>query len=256
MLGPGADVAGAPGRRLLSDELAHVVQYDLSGLGRCWPARHHLGASPTRGQLSSSPSVPRPWRLSSSTRETPLPGGLGCGYAVPGEESVTTPIGLLPAYEAKWPGPGEVGLARTHRWHLAGPDATGGEIGIAYAPENFNVSRTATVENVLRSGRAYMRAVGGDLYFDFSADCLIVGEHEGASIRVVENVHWQIDGRLFGSDNIIQILDEHVVVPPMPPVTPAAPTPSPAQSMQGPGTAGPEPTSTTPTPNPPRRRSV
>ena len=230
---PGEAVTGDAGRRLLAHELAHVVQYDLSG--RAVLARQ------------TPPAAPPPVAAAIQYEETPLPGGR---VRIRAWGRVGDPIPRS-GYEGKWPGPGEVGLAGMDRWHLAGPEATGGEIGIAYTPKNFNIGRTATVENVLRNARGYMRAVGGDVYFDFTADCRIVGEYEGVSIRVVEDVHWQIDGRLFGGGNIIQILDEHAVVPAMPPVTPAAPTPSPAQSMQGPGTAGPKPTSTTPTPKSP-----
>ena len=232
VLGAGEAVGGDAGRCLLAHELAHVVQYDLSG--RAVLAR------------TTPPTAPPPVAGSSiQYEETPLPGGR---VRMRAWGRVGDPVARS-GYEGKWPGPGEVGLEGMDRWHLAGPDATGGEMGIAYTPKNFNIGKTATVENVLRNARGYMRAVGGDVYFDFTADCRIVGEHEGVSIRVVEDVHWQIDGRLYGGNNVIQILDEHAVVPTMPPAS--APTPSPAQSTQGPGTAGPEPTSTTPTPKSP-----
>jgi hypothetical protein len=228
VLGAGEAASGDAGRRLLAHELAHVVQYDLSG--RAVLAR------------TTPPTAPPPVAAVIQYEETPLPGGR---VRMRAWGRVGDPVARS-GYEGKWPGPGEVGLEGMDRWHLAGPDATGGEIGIAYTPKNFNIGKTATIENVLRNARGYMRAVGGEVYFDFTADCRIVGEHQGVSIRVVEDVHWQIDGRLSGGNNIIQILDEHAVVPAMPSVTPAAPTPSPAQITQAPGTAMPEPTPTKP----------
>ena len=216
VLGSGEAVTGGADRRLLAHELAHVVQYDRSG----------------RAVLARQPSPPVAPGMAAVIHyeEVALPGGRVRMRAW-GKAGDPLPRS---GYEAKWPGPGEVGLPGMDRWHLAGPDATGGEIGIAYAPRNFNVSQTATVENVLRTSRAYMRLEGGDVFFDFEADCRIVGEHEGVSIRVVEDVRWQIDGRLPGSDDFIHILDERAVVPAMTPATTPPPVPAPAAPGEGP----------------------
>jgi hypothetical protein len=118
-----------------------------------------------------------------------------------------------PGLEKKYPGPGVVGLAGYDRWHLAGPDATGAEEGIAYAPKNFNIGKTATVENVIRRARTATTEQGGEVFFDFEAECRVVGDHDGVSIRIVESAHWRAEVRAAGTDHLVPILDETAAVP-------------------------------------------
>jgi uncharacterized protein DUF4157 len=239
VLGSGEAVTGGADRRLLAHELAHVVQYDRSG-------RAVLARQPSPPVAPAAPVAPGTAAVI-HYEEITLPGGR---VRMRAWGKVGDPLPRS-GYEANWPGPGEVGLPGMDRWHLAGPDATGGEIGIAYAPRNFNVSQTAAVENVVRISRAYMRVEGGDVFFDFEADCRIVGEHEGVSIRVVEDVRWQIDGRLPGSDDLIHILDQRAAVPAMTPPTTPPSVPAPAAPGEGPApTSERAPSGTAPEPGP------
>jgi hypothetical protein len=151
VLDRGETIDGATGRQLLVHELAHVVQYDRSGqavLARQTP--------PTR---PPTPAV-------SHYEETPLPGGR---IRIHARGTVGDPI-ARPGLEKKYPLPGRIGLRGFDRWHLAGPDATGAEEGIAYAPKNFNVGKTAEVGNVVRRARAAVWEQGGEVFFDFEAD--------------------------------------------------------------------------------------
>ena len=206
VLGTAVTVTGGTGRQLLAHELAHVVQYDLSG--RAVLARQ------------TPPTAPAPTRAVSHYEETPLPGGR---VRIRAWGKVGDPIDR-PGLEKKYPEPGKVGLAGHDRWHLAGPNATGAEEGIAYAPKNFNISKTAEVENVIRRARTAVQEQGGEVFFDFEAECLIVGEHEGVSIRVVESAHWQAEVRPSGSNRFVPILDERATVPTTPPPTTPPPT--------------------------------
>ncbi len=200
VLGPEEAVTGGAGQRLLAHELAHVVQYDVSG--RAVLARQ------------APPAAPAPVRAVSHYEETPLPGGR---VRIRAWGRVGDAIDR-PGLDKKYPEPGKVGLAGYDRWHLAGPDATGAEEGIAYAPKNFNVSKTAEVENVIRRARIATQEQGGEVFFDFEAECRVVGDHEGVSIRVVESAHWRAEVRAAGSDRLVPILNERAAVP----ITPAA----------------------------------
>jgi hypothetical protein len=77
------------------------------------------------------------------------------------------------------------------------------------------------VENHIRRARAAALEHGGEVFFDFEAECRIVGEHQGVSIRVVETVHWRAEVRVAGTDRIVPILSrrETVPVPARPPTT-------------------------------------
>jgi hypothetical protein len=200
VLGAGVTVTGGTGCRLLAHELAHIVQYDVSG--QALMARQ------------TPPTAPAHTRAVSHYEETPLPAGR---VRIRAWGRVGEPIDR-PGLEKKYPEPGKVGLAGYHRWHLAGPNATGAEEGIAYAPGNFNVSKTAEVENIIRDARTATQEQGGDVFFDFEAECRVF-EHEGVSIRVVESAHWQAQVRAAGSDRLVTILNERAAVPITPPVT-------------------------------------
>jgi hypothetical protein len=211
VLGPGEAVTGSAGRTLLAHELAHVIQYDLSG--RAVLARQ------------TPPGAPAPVRAVSHYEETLLPGGR---VRIRAWGRVGDPIDR-PGLEKKFPEPGKAGLPGYDRWHLAGPNATGAEEGIAYAPKNFNVGKTAEVENVIRRARTAAQEQGGEVFFDFEAECRIVGEYEGVSIRVVENARWQAEVRAAGSDRLVTILNERAAVSAVPhpqAIPKVAPTPA------------------------------
>nr|BAU09330.1 hypothetical protein [Streptomyces roseoverticillatus] len=219
VLGRGESFHGPGGRRLLLHELAHVVQYDLSG--RMVIARQNdPPAAAPEGVLG---------RTVIQYEETPLSGGR-VRLRVWGR--VGDPI-ARPGLEKKYPLPGQLGLQGYDRWHLAGPDAIGAEAGIAYTPKNFNISRTAVVENVMRRARDAVEKQGGEVFFDFTADCRILGERQGVTIRAPEDVHWKAEVRAAGSDKLVPILNERATVPPAPPLAgaPAAPSPSPASPV-------------------------
>ena len=230
VLGDGTSHAGTAGPGQLAHELAHVVQYDRSG--------HAVVARNTpRPGPPPNPGVHH-------YEETPLPGGRVRMHAwgVVGDKLER------PGLEKKFPEPGRIGLAGNDRWHLAGPDATGTENGIAYASHNFNVGKTAQVENVIRRARLAVQEHGGEVFYDFQADCRIVGEFEGVSIRVVEDVRWSADVRAAGRDQITPILDEQVTLPSAASVTlrPQATTPTtrahaPARTPAPSGAPTPEP---------------
>ena len=155
-----------------------------------------------------------------------------------------------PGLEEKYPLPKDVGLPGYDRWHLAGPDATGAEQGIAYAPRNFNVSKTATVENLIRRARDATSEQGGEVFYDFRALCRTVGEHEGVQIRVVESVTWNADIRAAGSERLVPIIHEtakvatpivgtpHTTAPAIPKTPPTVPeTPGTVPASAGGSTA-------------------
>lgn len=190
------------GRHLLAHELAHVAQQQADG-------RPRLARSDGSG---STPAGTAAARAVGDYVETPLEGGRVELHAW---GRVGDPI-RRPGLEKKYPLPKDVGLSGCDRWHLAGPDATGTELGIAYAPKNFNVSKTATVENVLRRARDAALEHGGEVFFDFKATVRIIGQHEGVDIRVLEEVTWAIDVRAAGSEKIIPILRDHGAPAPIP----------------------------------------
>jgi hypothetical protein len=202
------------GRRLLAHELTHVVQQTRDAAETDPPriARQPKGAP---GQPVGPPPVTAKYQVT----EIPLGGGK---VQIRVQGTVGDPI-PRPGLEAKYPLPKEVGLPGYDRWHLAGPDATGVEEGIAYAPKNFNVSKTAQVENAVRNARNATRAQGGEVYFDFTAEVRVTGQHEGVEIRVLEKVTWKVEVRPAGTDTVIPVLNETATVPS---VAPTAPPPA------------------------------
>ncbi|WP_281394669.1 DUF4157 domain-containing protein [Streptomyces rectiverticillatus] len=207
VLGRGQSVHSAGGRHLLAHELAHVVQYNLSG-------RTVIARQSTSG---GAPPEPVLGQTVIQYEETPLPGGR-VRLRVWGR--LGDPI-ARPGLEKKYPPPGQLGLAGYDRWHLAGPDAIGAEAGIAYTPKNFNISQTAVVENTMRRARDAVSKQGGEVFFDFQADCRILGERQGVTIRGPETVHWKAEIRAAGSDSLTPILNERASVPPAPSLSPA-----------------------------------
>ena len=231
------------GRRLLAHELAHVVQQraDLpepaeAGLdaekeadaaataiteGNEFAVQARMGVTLAR-QGPGGPAASPPARVVAGYKvsENPLPGGR-IEIRVWGR--VGDPI-TRPGLEKKYPLPSAIGLRNYDRFHLAGPDAVGAEEGIVYAPKNFNVSRTAKVENVMRNARAAVRTQGGEVYFDFRAVCRIAGDHQGVQIRMLESVTWKADVRPAGSERVLQVLNEGASVTPGP--TPIVDTPA------------------------------
>ena len=217
------------GKQLLAHELAHVVQQGRGSTGASTATEGSLereadtvaqtaidgsrpiqviGASPsriarqTKGVMPSS--EPKPVAALPQVEESPLPGGR---VQIRVWGTVGDPVPRS-GFEKKYPDPGTVGLPGYDRWHLVGPNALGAEAGIVYVPKNFNVSATAKIENVVRNARAAVREYGGDVYFDFQAQCRVVGVYEGVEVRVLEKVTWQAEVRPAGSDKLIPILNE------------------------------------------------
>jgi Domain of unknown function (DUF4157) len=202
------------GLHLLAHELAHVVQQ--RALGRSTIARQ---VSPTGGN-------PAPVAAISHYSETVLPGGL---IEMRAWGRVGDPIARS-GLEKKYPLPQDVGLPGYDRWHLAGPEAVGVEEGIAYAPKNFNVARTAEIENTIRRARIAVKEQGGEVFFDFTAVCRVVGDHEGVQIRVLEKVTWNVDARIAGADKLIPVV--HTTAVPVQSPAPKLPASSPAATAK------------------------
>ncbi|HEV2914314.1 MAG TPA: DUF4157 domain-containing protein [Pyrinomonadaceae bacterium] len=268
----------SPGTRasnqLLAHELTHVVQQTGSARSQApitgaslerdaervaqqagredSPARV-IQSGPTRlARAPQSPPAPtssQPVPARYTYVENPLPGGRVQirAYGVVGD-----PI-TRPGVEKKYPLPKDVNLPNYDRWHLAGPDATGAEAGIAYAPKNFNVSKTAEIENVVRRTRDAAREYGGEVNFDFTAECRVAGEHEGVEIRVLEKVTWKVEVRMPGSDTLVPVLNETAYPTVTPPATAAPLTTEPqppATSENPPPVAEKPPAATAPAERP------
>ena len=209
----GQSASGLSDLGRLAHELAHVV-----------PA--HAASTPP---IARQPAAPAPALRPAVSHYEEIPLGPG-RVRLHAWGRVGDPI-ERPGLEKKYPEPGKVGLPGHDRWHLAGPNATGAEEGIAYAPTNFNVSKTAELENVIRKARIVTQEQGGEVFFDFTADCTVVGEYEGVAVRTVDSAHWTAEVRAAGSDTLTQILDVQAAVPqPTPPAVqaPAAPETEPA----------------------------
>lgn len=263
VFGPGQSPSGShDSQQLLAHELTHVLQQTGSGVSSRNSATHaaqgaaHVGGALTNagaGRLSRQPkgsgvtggAKPVPGTVKYSEKK--LPGGR---IQIRAFGTVGDPISR-PGLEKKYPLPKDVQLPNFDRWHLAGPDATGVEAGIAYAPKNFNISKTAEVENIVRKSRAAVREQGGDVYFDFTAECKVIGEREGVEIRVLEKVTWKVGVRSAGSENVVSVVNE-TASPTLPtlPTLPKAPTAAVPPSTG----AGPKPpaTATPVSPTPPK----
>ena len=72
---------------------------------------------------------------------------------------------------------------------------------IVYATADFNRRVTAAIEKEIRG-------LQGDLYFEFSANCRIVGEVQGVTIKVVESITWKVQRRVLGTDTLDVIVEQ------------------------------------------------
>jgi Domain of unknown function (DUF4157) len=234
---------------LLAHELAHVsqqrgdllprAQWELAPLGD--PLETAAGVAAGRalhGQVAGAIATAAcPGRIYRQTKGGPAPAVPLDGPAVSNYEETPLADGRVELHawgrigapikrsglEKKYPLPQDVGLPGSDRWHLAGPDAVGAEEGIAYADKNFNVSKTATVENIIRRTRIATQQQGGEAFFDFRAVCRVQGTHDGVEIRILEQVTWDLEVRAAGSDTLTSVLRETAVVPAVP-GSAAAPT--------------------------------
>jgi hypothetical protein len=244
VLAAGAGGSGAEAQRLLAHELTHVVQQTGRRGGRAsGPALEREADATARrvtqggGRASITHSSPamlaRQPNPPGSPPPAPAPPGPAPAAPVPAQYKYTeTPLGngqvqiratgtvgdpiLRPGLEKKYPLPSEAGLPGCDRWHLAGPNAVGADDGIVYTTRNFNISKTAQVENTVRAARAEMRAQGGDVYFDFTAKVRVIKEVDGVQIRVLDEVTWRVGKLPKGAKNVISVVNE-TVVPPLPP---------------------------------------
>ena len=98
--------------------------------------------------------------------------------------------------EKKYPLGRDVGLPGYVRYHVEGIGAVGDELNIVYAPERFNISETAEVENRIREIRANAR---GELNYNFKVAYRIHGEYQGVTIKVLESITWELEERALGS---------------------------------------------------------
>lgn len=158
-----------------------------------------------------APAAPVPAQYTYS--ETPLPNGQ---VQIRATGTVGDPLVRRPGLEKKYPLPSEAGLPGCDRWHLAGPNAIGADDGIVYTTKNFNISKTAQVENLVRGARVEMRAQGGQVYFDFTAKVRVIKEVDGVQIRVLDEVTWKVGKLPKGAKNVISVVNE-TVNPPLPP---------------------------------------
>jgi hypothetical protein len=139
------------------------------------------------------------------TTENPLPNGYTEMLVVGKIGSPTTARTL----QNKYPSPTKVGLPNYDRYHIAGPNAAGTEEGIVYAPKNFNVSRTAEMENLLREARARVESAGGgDVFIEFRVIVKNWKEVDGVLIRVLKETEWTIESRLAGTDTFIPLISK------------------------------------------------
>ena len=241
------------GRLLIAHELTHVVQQSrwpppsppretalerdadraARNLAHDLPIRV-MQASPVTlsrsgpGSGSSrAPQPPPPRRANAVYDETMLANG---NVRIRARGTLGDPVpdsGL----RDKYPLPNEVGLPGYDRWHLSSAEATGFEAGIVYTPKNFNVSRTALVENKARDARDAVREQGGNVYFDFSAECRVVGEYEGVRILALESASWQLAART-SKTKIILFLNESATPPQVLPPNYTFPSPRPSRTTR------------------------
>lgn len=256
VLGAGEAGTGPDARRLLAHELTHVVQQTGRGGARASTAALEREAEAAAGRVEgggraavshagppvlarapkgsgtgSPPAAPAPVPAQYTYTETPLPNGQVeiRAYGIVGD-----PV-TRPGLEKKYPLPGEAGLPGCDRWHLAGPNAIGADDGIAYTPRNFNVGKTAQVENTVRAARAEMRASGGQVYFDFKARVRVIKEVDGVQIRVLDEVTWTVGKLPKGGTKVVNVLSE-TARPPLP----AGVAPLPGAQAAAPAKAAPQ----------------
>jgi hypothetical protein len=119
---------------------------------------------------------------------------------------------VRPGLEKKYPPAEAVGLPGNVRFHVEGIKSIGDELNVVYAPERFNISETALIENHLQEWRDEIAVTGGELYYDFTVQAHVVGEFEGVTIRVLDSITWKLERRLPGTDTI-ETLFTHTGVP-------------------------------------------
>ena len=115
---------------------------------------------------------------------------------------------VRPGLEKKYPPGQKVGLPGNVRFHVEGIKSIGDELNVVYAPELFNISETALIENQIRAWRDEIAVTGGELYYDFTVNAHVLTEFEGVTIRVLDNITWKLERRLPGTDTI-ETLFEH-----------------------------------------------
>jgi hypothetical protein len=102
--------------------------------------------------------------------------------------------------EKKYPLGKDVGLPGYVRYHVEGIGAVGDELNIVYAPERFNISETAEVENRIREIRANAK---GELNYNFKVTYRVQGVYQNAiTIKVLESITWELEERALGSDEL------------------------------------------------------
>lgn len=82
------------------------------------------------------------------------------------------------------------------------------EEGIVYAPRNFNVRKTAEIENLIRNAREQSGMQGGEVYITIKAIVKNWKEVDGVWIRVLKEISWSIEIRLPGSDKRIPLVTQ------------------------------------------------
>ena len=121
--------------------------------------------------------------------------------AIVSQGRIGNPPRLRPGGEGKYPLGKDVGLPGHDRYHLEGVMTVGDELNIVYATADFNRRVTAAIEKEIRG-------LQGDLYFEFSANCRIVGEVQGVTIKVVESITWKVQRRVLGTDTLDVIVEQ------------------------------------------------
>lgn len=146
----------------------------------------------------------------SSTERT----GPGGAVEIRSRGRVGRPPRARPGVERKYPSGERVGLPGNVRFHVEGIMSIGDELNVVYAPELFNISETALIENQIRAWRDEIAVTGGELYYDFTVNAHVLvnaqvqREFEGVTIRVLDSITWKLERRLPGTDTI-ETLFEH-----------------------------------------------
>lgn len=163
----------------------------------------------SRGSGSSSGAGSSSKKATISSSETTESGGK---RVIKSEGRVGDPPAKRPGLDKKYPPASKVGLPGYVRFHVEGIKAIGDELNIVYAPERFNVSETALIENQIRTWRSEVEATGGELYYKFTAKSHLHMEFEGVQIKVLDEITWKLERRLPGTDNFDTIF-EHTGTP-------------------------------------------
>jgi hypothetical protein len=132
------------------------------------------------------------------TPEHPNPGEIQ-EISSPGR--IGDPPRLRPGLEGKYPLGKDVELQGYDRYHLEGVMTVGDERTIVYATKDFNRRITAAIESDIRG-------LKGDLYFEFTARCRVVGEFDGVTVKVLESITWKVERRVLGTDTFDVIAEQ------------------------------------------------